>query len=32
MKRVRIVKATKRRPIRRLELDLRSPSGRRLPY
>lgn len=33
MKRVRIPRTTaKRRPIRKAELDLRTPSGRRLPY
>lgn len=33
MKRVRIVRTTaRRRPVRGADLDLRSPSGRRLPY
>jgi hypothetical protein len=32
MRRVRIVKTVKRRQDRDLNLDLRSPSGRRLPY
>ncbi len=31
MKRVRVTKPVKRR-IQQVELDLRSPSGRRLPY
>lgn len=32
MKRVRVTKSAKRRPRPALELDLRSPAGRRLPY
>ncbi|GIH76346.1 hypothetical protein Plo01_27750 [Planobispora longispora] len=32
MRRIRIKRPQTRRPIRVPELDLRSPSGRRLPY